>query len=758
MKVYAPRRAHVGRQLIAIAALVCAFLPNALHIAIADGSQETSVNVSNSSDQSEGPAITYGGSTIGITWGERSGEKISTAVGTISTPPTRDTSTKTGSDTERQTPGIAADTAGNLHLTYTTGNDVYYQYKPAGGGWQGAVKVASDDHPNPSRIAVAPNGRIWVVWRETNGYRISFKYSDTHGASWTGGSVDGVVTKYRANMIGINIAVGTDSIPHVVWFVINTDSQKGDIFVADWNGASFQVGKITTNNNKLFDQDPSIAIDKDNVQHVVFRRKLSDSPEQWAVFYASRKPGAGWENYAPIEIMNGDMKYAPGLGLDDVGSIYAGYSKPITNNERRIILLSRMPNQNFWASQTISSGRRDYRPVIVGTAQGELKAHIAYQQGLIGTNDQEEIIYTRYSFGAAPQAINADPVISPGTINTASVNVSFANVAGDPTQVRWRWGSAPTDASSDSSGWQTFSNPMSISLPANATSCIPLTLYAQVRNSTTTDTSISSATVTYDAAVQASASVANPHSTRQLATYTQGAQSGDSAFTRESYINVSIADANDCSGLKSFSIGSKQETWPKGVASTARTVLVDPSQIGQQSIPISITDVLGNSASYTLTYYYDPRSPNDSKNAGAPQYSAGKLTLDGGNTLIQHLTFSDTDVADPIFQEATGRPFWGIWATVSKTRYTEDEINDQSSTLQWAAIPIPQAGANFNADLSLATGQNTSDLSGYAGKYYVYIKFLDGAGNPSTKTLISEPITLQAGYQLPTVFIPLASR
>lgn len=758
MNIPLRRHTHAGRQLIIVAALACAFLPAAVHTATADGSQETTVNISNSSDQSEGPAITYGGDTIGITWGERTGEKISTAVGTIGTPPTRDTSTKTGSDTERQTPDIAADTVGNLHLTYTTGDDVYYQYKPIGGGWQGAVKVASDDHPNPSRIAVAPNGRIWVVWRETNGYRISFKYSDTHGASWTGGSVDGVVAKYRANMIGINIGIGTDSMPHVVWYVITTDSQKGDIFVADWNGSSFQTSKITTNNNKLFDQDPSIAIDKDNVQHVVFRRKLGESPEQWAVFYASRKPGAGWENYAPIEIMNGDMKYAPGLGIDDVGSLYAGYSKPITGNERRIILLSKLPNQNLWSGQTISSGRRDYRPVIVGTAQGELKAHIAYQQGIIGVNDGEEIIYTRYNFGAVPQAINADPVVSAATINTTSVSVSFTNVAGDPTQVRWRWGSAPTDASSDSGGWQTFSNPMSIPLPDSAASCTSLTLYAQVRNSTSIDTSIASATVKYDAAVQATASVANPHNTHQVATYTQGAQGGDSLFTRESYINVSIADTNDCAGLESFSIGSKQESWPDSAPSVVRTVLVDPTQLGRQSIPVTITDTLGNSASYSLTYYYDPRSPNDIKEAGAPQYSAGKLTLGGGNTLIQRLSLSDIDVVDPIFEAATGKPFWGLWATVSKTLYTEDEVNDPSSTLQWAAIPIPQAGTAFSTDLSLATGQSNGNLANYVGDYYVYIKFLDGAGNPSNKTLISNPITLQAGYQLPTVFMPLAKR
>ncbi|KAB8141130.1 hypothetical protein F8S13_20200 [Chloroflexia bacterium SDU3-3] len=757
MKRPLPRRAHAGRQLIIATALAC-FLPAAAHTATADSKLETSLIISNSGDQSESPAITYAGNTIGITWGEREDQKISTAIGSPDTPPARDSSTKTGSNTKTQTPDIAADAAGNLHLTYTTDNNIYYQYKPAGAGWQGAVRVGSDDYPNPSRIAVAPNGRIWIIWRETSGHRIGFRYSDTHGASWSSGSADGVVAKYPANMIGIDIAIGSDGIPHVVWYVIEANSQKGDIFVADWNGSSFQTSKITTNNNKLFDQDPTIAIDKDNVQHVVFRRRLSESPQQWAVFYASRRPDAGWENYTPLEIMNGDMQYSPSIGLDEAGSLYAGYSKPITGNERRIILLSKLPAQSVWVSQAISSGRRDYRPVIVGTAQGNLKAHIAYQQGIIGANDEDEIVYARYHFGPLPQAINADPVFGAGSTSAPSVSVSFANLAGNPTQVRWKWGAAPSDTSSDSGGWQPYTSPLSIALPSSAASCSTLALYAQVRNSDAIDTSVASASITYDGAVQASATLANPHGSAGLARYVQGAQGGDSAFTRESVINVQISDSGDCSALQSFSIGGRQESWPADAAAVARTALVDLTTLGQQQIPIQIRDSLQNTISQTMSFTYDPRSPNDSEGAGAPQYRSGSLSIDGSNNIIQHLQFHNVDVLDTIYQAATGKPFWGVWATVSPQLYSEDQINSQDSPLQWAAIAVPQPSASFDLDLSLATGQDGGDLTHYEGTYYVYIKFLDGAGNPSSKTLISEPVTLDTGYQIPKNFLPSISK
>ena len=72
---------------------------------------------------------------------------------------------------------------------------------------------------------------------------------------------------------------------------------------------------------------------------------------------------------------------------------------------------------------------------------------------------------------------------------------------------------------------------------------------------------------------------------------------------------------------------------------------------------------------------------------------------------------------------------------------------------------MPSAGAaEINFKYALNTNSKAPALVGAEGTYYLYVKFIDGAGNASTGTLISGPVRLAAGYTAIETFLPNVSR
>ncbi|KAB8141128.1 hypothetical protein F8S13_20190 [Chloroflexia bacterium SDU3-3] len=723
----------------------------------AAGAIEVSQNLSNSSDMSEAPEIATGNGHLGVVWGERNDQKYQVSEATVGGNFGGKIDIGSADNPKVQFADVAVGSDGTTHMVYANSNTIYYKNKPLNGSWSSDKTVASDNYPNPVRMAVAPNGTIWVVWRDADGTAVSFRFSDNNGTGWSGGSVGGIVFKETGNMFWPDVTVDQSNVPHIVWYMRSGGDDKGEIKYADWNGSGFTVGKLTNDGSTLADQDPVITTDGTGVLHIAWRKSLGTD---WAIMHARRAPGAGWTDITQIAQTAGNAGYAPAITADATGAIYVSYSTFYNGSNRRIVMVSKLPNEASWTSQNITSGDWDTRTALTSTASGTRFAHLAFQQEH-RSQDDGEIVYNRLNFGSAA-GISADPVIENDAASTknTSLSVSFSNVTGDPTQVRWKWDAAPTDSSSDSNGWQTFANPLTVSLPSSAAStCRTFTLFTQVKNDTMTEASAKSDHIIYDGAIQATVNVINPHLDQLTSRFQQGAMNGDSQFTRETTVKVAINNAGDCAGLSTFRIGSNaQESWPASTTAVQRLQIVDPLILGRQSSVVTITDALANSSNVDISYYYDPRTIDEQLNAGGPAYTAGSLTLSGENAINQTLSFSGVDVSDAIYQSITNKPFWGVWVAASKTQYTEEETNTDSSPLRWTPIQVASPGASFSVDFSLASGQGGTSLTDYAGTYYVYVKFLDGAGNPSTKTLISDPVTLTSGYSVYKTFTPVTAK
>jgi hypothetical protein len=133
--------------------------------------------------------------------------------------------------------------------------------------------------------------------------------------------------------------------------------------------------------------------------------------------------------------------------------------------------------------------------------------------------------------------------------------------------------------------------------------------------------------------------------------------------------------------------------------------------------------------------------------------SVPTTTLD--RVLVQ-LVFDNVRVTDNQYGQreglAAGAFFWGVYLATSPTP------NPDPNTLRWVAVPVLSPGAHFAVQWSLFSGLDYGPALDKAGTYYVFARFLDGAGNPSSASLRTAKLTLASGYRLPTARAALVLR
>jgi hypothetical protein len=157
---------------------------------------------------------------------------------------------------------------------------------------------------------------------------------------------------------------------------------------------------------------------------------------------------------------------------------------------------------------------------------------------------------------------------------------------------------------------------------------------------------------------------------------------------------------------------------------------------GRNDYIIQLKDKAGNTLDIPKTIYYDDTDPI---------LITGTLNLSPtlNSTLLVDLQFSNVNVTDTIYDN-NGRKFWGVWLAVSRSAVDPNT----ASSLTWVPIRASGSGNNFVIeDFSLASGLATTSVT--PGEYYVYARFLDGAGNSTDGFLTaSRTITVVEGPQL----------
>lgn len=351
----------------------------------------TRENVSQSEgNYSEAPQAAAFGTSLKVIWGDRQERSVVVKEKAIGGGWSGPATFAEGTLPATQFADIAVTQDGTTHIVYAVGNTIYHRSKPNNGGWSDRRTVAVDSFPNPVRMATAPNGTVWVVWRDTDGTRIGYRSSTDGGMNWTGDTV----ASQGGNMFAPDVAVGPDNVPHVVWYIRSGSGNGNTAGFADWTGTSWAVGDI--GNAGGYVADPAITVGSNNVVHVAYRRQEG---ENWVIGHASRAAGQGWRHVA-VNTTPGNAAYGPGIAADTRGGVHVTWSQLVSGG--RDVFYSYSPAGGSFSEPQNVSERSPYnfnsRSTVVVTETGSgVIAHVFYQSEPQGNPTTAEIAYRPFT-------------------------------------------------------------------------------------------------------------------------------------------------------------------------------------------------------------------------------------------------------------------------------------------------------------------------------------------------------------------------
>lgn len=704
------------------------------------------------SDNSKSPDVAAGGDQVYIaaTPGEYNGSGLATVWQKKDSDGGVPGGTKlgdAGGQADYRTAATAVAPNGTAYIAWIDRNRkiVYIRSKPAGGSWGPTSTIISGGTNRVNIDIAASDNAVFAVWSE--GGKAKFRISTNGGANWTESADIASDAPYRR----VAVATGPDG-QAIAAYATN----KGEVVVGAWNGQSFTSNVIARGG---FLADATASIGGNGKAYVAWRN--SDG----GIYYSERQPDGSWPS---SKIAGGQSFGSVAVTADRVGNVHIAWSSDLSS-KWDLYYAYKPADGAFQGPQRVAFGVTLANASIAATLTSAAYGHVVVERFSGGTPSITYVL-----FESAGSALAATPQIEGGDkfSNKATVNVGLKVESGTPTEVRYHWGAAPTDADA----WikLTPDNTFPAAVPADAgvASCSTLKLYTQVRNATgTVQPDAPTTEITIDRAVQASIVAGNPNVSNLATTYTPlsindsaiengGASNGDPNYTRVRQFFLGINNTNDCSGLKGFTVADFNADVPTGGFANAVPLPGDPLP-GPRDVTITVTDNAGNTTNLTRSIIYDPGdtdpSPTVNNTDGLPVLSSdGTVTSDGSNSVVQTLTFSNINVSDNLYDvdsdPQNGNSYWGVWIANSRT-----DVGPEDASLNWYPVRVQQAGPDFSLKWSLFSGLNYGAATDKIGDYYVYVRALDGAGNPSVNTLKIKA-TLQAGYKTPTLYLPLTAR
>lgn len=585
----------------------------------------------------------------------------------------------------------------------------------------GPIMLVTGASPFPSEpdVAVTENNgqkTIFVFWREAAG-QIRYRFSQDNGVSWT---PTGTVVEERSQP-EISAYGGPGGRVAVGYTREGGSSGNLQAYVSIWNGSAFVTERISPDRSGDF-AEPTVAVQPDGRWVAIYRGVVRNG--NWGTYIAARNPDGTWDNTAPFgRIDRGDIG-SIWMDVDPQGNWHMLWSGvPDRTGQLNVYYAKRLAEQGT-LTQAIASGGRG----TVFNVSGALNMR---------ENVYTHAVYERFEGGGSTLAYSM--VNSPGTLPGAdaisieqgaqittktSVRVDFANARNSPTQVRYRWGAAPTAADPV----LPFTNPLTVPLPTltNPSGCNELVLYTQLIGAGGTQQGFNTDTIVVDQAVQASADIA-------------AAQPGpDPAFTRTTSTVVTVRAANECAGLESATVsgGASNVSIPISGQDQASASVTLSGSDGQKTLNVAMTDRAGNTATQQLKITLDTRAP-DLQDPGDVDIAEGS---DFSGIVDVELSGVDLSEANP----------YGVQVTV---RYTPTSGSPVTGSPQ--VLPLSLSGGRGSFSFSLASGLPAGTAR--AGNYQLTIRFIDKAGNVSQEASTGT-IAFSQNPSFPRLYLPTAQK
>ena len=574
-------------------------------------------------------------------------------------------------------------------------------------------------HPT---VAVASDGAITVVWRNPDRpYR--YTRSLDGGTTWSG-------TTTLSASAGVTVpalAAGPNGQLAVAY--TGGERNKLQVYVATWNGRTFDPPTRLSSFGSDY-ADPSASYTPDGRLFVAWRGITANGTAS-GVFFAERQANGA---FPVARLIGGAVEGRVSLIADAASNLHVLWLASASGSFQ--LWYANKPAAGSWSSPVAAPGAGGVPfnafAAVAATPQGAVFAH-AVSEVFLGTT----VSLRSYRFASGltlASAPSARPVLAQDAprARDATLSLSLADLAGSPSEVRYRWDAAPTD----SDPWLPISTTSSVPAPPLQAACVPHALFTQVRGATGMQTTALSDTIVLDTGMQVTVRSAHAHAAP--------------GYTNAPLLEALIEDAGECSGLATASTGEVAQ--PAAVTTLPYLLTAPlPDAEGRYERAVTLADQLGNSSVITVGVTYDRTPPT----------ATYPLTLtvvpDADATIFQTVQLRGASYADDSSPEALP---WAVAVVVSRA-----PITLAGEPVVWTILPLDPAlverslasGApTTSADASINLAELLPRDQRSPGVYHYALALVDRAGN-RTEALASGSLSLDA-VTYPTISLPLLRR
>jgi hypothetical protein len=706
-------------------------------------------------------------------------------------------------------PRAAIDAGNFTHVVFISEVDLrwelrYINNRSGAFNSPGLLLETLDSNPSiPSAILlIGPNDVLHLAYVLTKtDDELYYRQSTDHGATWSPRQAISAVDSIKSSEP--NMAIGSDGTAHFVW--LSNECGKPNVYYRSRTAAGALSGISLVRGNCKFQNRPSVTI-AEGKPHVIYSE---DSAE---VHYA-RLEGGQWLDLNLSGTSSPSLN--PSIASDGGKNLFAAWDENSGNHE--IWFKASFDGGVNWSAPnplTNNPGISTY-PFVGWSSSTQLAYIVWHDQGSGTIEDIWEREFdpvskvTSAAFQVSNNAgVSKNPMIAFGPNradlvwhDTTTGSYQVFDLGGTLKSVTTCTGSIALETSPTKnnpiSGTITPSgdcapDQMQISVDTpieSTTSPAPIsydstpsiqlpdggcshTVYVRLFANGVAGSVFTSAPIVVDRSVDADVLIANPNmaglppiynGVAPADAYEDGAKDGDSRYTRDQFFFLGIDRGGDCSELASFSVPPLIASGSIPANGYAKSLGLPGSTFpGPRPVTVAITDTLGNRRDYTTNLVYDPAdtdpSPAVTNTLGLPVLDTSKQPTLAGPSLptdyvVVKLLFTNIQVQDNLYGDGSGAgtaDFWGVWVANSPTN-----VGGDSATLQWFPVQVENPGPTFAIDWNLFTGLLPAEQ--HAGPYFVYVRMLDGAGNPSREVLETQ-ITLAPNYDVARSYLPAVVR